>query len=63
VNRSGQFAAWVKAHTELHLISLTKYGGLPFTPSEIRAKITEFLVPRQDKAGPEAEPTKEVAHG
>jgi hypothetical protein len=43
VNRSGQFAAWVKAHTELPLISLNKYGGLPFTPGEIRAKIMEFL--------------------
>jgi 2-oxoglutarate/2-oxoacid ferredoxin oxidoreductase subunit alpha len=44
VNRSGQFAAWVKAHTELPLISLNKYGGLPFTPGEIRAKVMEFLV-------------------
>ena len=43
VNRTGQFAAWVKAHTELHLISLNKYGGLPFTPQEIRAKAMEFL--------------------
>lgn len=44
VNRSGQFAAWVKAHTELPLISYTKYGGLPFTPNEVRAKVMEFLV-------------------
>jgi 2-oxoglutarate ferredoxin oxidoreductase subunit alpha len=44
VNRSGQFAAWVKAHTELPLISLNKYGGLPFTPGEIRAKVMELLV-------------------
>ncbi len=38
VNRSKQFAAWVKAHTELHIISLTKYGGLPFTPGESAPK-------------------------
>jgi len=43
VNRSGQFAAWVKAHTELPLISLNKYGGLPFTPGEIRAKVRGLL--------------------
>jgi len=43
VNRTGQFAAWVKAHTELHLISLNKYGGLPFTPAEIRDKVLEHL--------------------
>jgi hypothetical protein len=63
VNRTGQFAAWVKAHTELHLISLNKYGGLPFTPQEIRAKVTEFLVSEPAKPGPETEPAKEVAHG
>jgi 2-oxoglutarate ferredoxin oxidoreductase subunit alpha len=45
VNRSKQFAAWIKAHTELHLISLTKYGGLPFTPGEVRAKVMEYLKP------------------
>lgn len=44
VNRSGQFAAWIKANTELHTVSLNKYGGLPFTPGEIRAKVMEFLV-------------------
>jgi len=43
VNRSRQFAAWVKAHTELHTISLTKYGGLPFTPAEVRSRILECL--------------------
>ncbi len=43
VNRSGQFAAWVKAHTELPLISLNKYGGLPFTPGEIRARVRGLL--------------------
>ena len=53
VNRSGQFAAWVKAHVgiaeterrgrELPLISLNKYGGLPFTPGEIRAKVRGLL--------------------
>ena len=63
VNRSGQFAAWVKAHTELHLISLNKYGGLPFTPQEIRAKVMEFLVTPPQKDSAEAEPIEEVAHG
>jgi 2-oxoglutarate ferredoxin oxidoreductase subunit alpha len=63
VNRTGQFAAWVKAHTELHLIPLNKYGGLPFTPDEIRAKVMEFLVTEPTHAGSEAEPTQEVAHG
>jgi 2-oxoglutarate/2-oxoacid ferredoxin oxidoreductase subunit alpha len=63
VNRSGQFAAWVKAHTELHLISLNKYGGLPFTPQEIRAKVMEFLVTKPKVPGPHAEPVKEVTHG
>ena len=43
VNRSGQFAAWVKAYTELPLISLNKYGGLPFTPGEIQAKVRGLL--------------------
>lgn len=57
VNRSGQFAAWVKAHTELHLVSLVKYGGLPFTPHEVRAKVMEILA-----SGP-VQDTKEVAHG
>jgi 2-oxoglutarate ferredoxin oxidoreductase subunit alpha len=65
VNRSGQFAAWVKAHTELHLISLNKYGGLPFTPQEIRAKVMEFLVarPGQPAAQKKPELAEEVAHG
>ena len=63
VNRTGQFAAWVKANTELHLISLTKYGGLPFTPAEIRAKVMEFLVAEPKAPAAEPEPTEEVAHG
>jgi 2-oxoglutarate ferredoxin oxidoreductase subunit alpha len=73
VNRTGQFAAWVKAHTELPLVSLKKYGGLPFTPQEIRAKVMEFLVahPAETSAGArpakmeaaEAETTEEVTHG
>ncbi len=63
VNRTGQFAAWVKAQTELHLISLNKYGGLPFTPQEIQAKVMEFLVDKPSKPAPEAEPVEEVAHG
>lgn len=62
VNRTGQFAAWVKAHTELHLISLNKYGGLPFTPAEIRAKVMEFLTTQQ-RSTPEAELVEEVARG
>jgi 2-oxoglutarate ferredoxin oxidoreductase subunit alpha len=63
VNRTAQFAAWVKAHTELPLISLNKYGGLPFTPDEIRAKIMEFLTAKPAKPSPAAEPVEEVAHG
>jgi 2-oxoglutarate ferredoxin oxidoreductase subunit alpha len=62
VNRTGQFAAWVKAHTELHLISLNKYGGLPFTPQEIRAKVMEFLVAKPTEATVQPEPAPEVAH-
>ena len=63
VNRTGQFAAWVKANTELHLISLTKYGGLPFTPAEIRAKVMEFLVVEPKTPAAEPAPTEEVARG
>jgi 2-oxoglutarate ferredoxin oxidoreductase subunit alpha len=72
INRTGQFAAWVKAHTELHLISLNKYGGLPFTPAEIRAKVMEFLVPSPEEPALETEPVgvgggsptaEEVTHG
>jgi 2-oxoglutarate ferredoxin oxidoreductase subunit alpha len=62
VNRSGQFAAWVKAHTELHLISLNKYGGLPFTPAEIRNKVLEFL-PEPAKEKADEQPVMEVTHG
>jgi 2-oxoglutarate ferredoxin oxidoreductase subunit alpha len=63
VNRTGQFAAWVKAHTELHLISLNKYGGLPFTPAEIRSKVMEFLVADSTEPAPTTEPLQEVTHG
>jgi 2-oxoglutarate ferredoxin oxidoreductase subunit alpha len=63
VNRTAQFAAWVKANTELHLISLNKYGGLPFTPAEIRAKLMEFLVQEAPEPTPMAEPVEEVVHG
>jgi 2-oxoglutarate ferredoxin oxidoreductase subunit alpha len=63
VNRTGQFADWVKAHTELHVISLNKYGGLPFTPEEIRAKAMEFLVKEPPAPAPAGEPVEEVAHG
>ncbi|MGD9405508.1 MAG: 2-oxoacid:acceptor oxidoreductase subunit alpha [Anaerolineae bacterium] len=63
VNRTGQFAAWVKAHTELPLISLNKYGGLPFTPAEIRDKVLEHLT--AEPAEPEStdQPEEEVAYG
>ena len=63
VNRTAQFAAWVKAHTELPLISLNKYGGLPFTPDEIRAKTMEFLTSKPAKPAPVDEPVEEAAHG
>ncbi len=68
VNRMGQFAAWVKANTELHTVSLNKYGGLPFTPAEVRAKIMEFLVAagtgqgRRRRAA-ESESIEEATHG
>jgi 2-oxoglutarate/2-oxoacid ferredoxin oxidoreductase subunit alpha len=68
VNRTGQFAAWIKANTELHTVSLNKYGGLPFTPADIRAKVMEFLVPAGSGQAPrsktvESEPLEEVVHG
>ena len=63
VNRTAQFSAWVKAHTELHLISLNKYGGLPFTPSEIRSKVLEYLEAETAKPEAQDQPVAEVAHG
>ena len=64
VNRSKQFAAWVKAHTELHIISLTKYGGLPFTPVEVRAKAMQYLANAPDAGrAPRAGKTQEVISG
>jgi 2-oxoglutarate ferredoxin oxidoreductase subunit alpha len=63
VNRTGQFAAWVKAHTELPLISLNKYGGLPFTPAEIRDKVLEHLTAEPAEAESKDQPEEEVAHG
>jgi 2-oxoglutarate ferredoxin oxidoreductase subunit alpha len=63
VNRTGQFAAWVKAQTELPLVSLSKYGGLPFTPAEIRARVMEFLEEEPRKPAPPAQIEQEVAHG
>lgn len=62
VNRTGQFADWVKAHTELHLISLNKYGGLPFTPAEIQDRVAELLVADRTPAGGRLEQAKEEAH-
>jgi 2-oxoglutarate ferredoxin oxidoreductase subunit alpha len=62
VNRTGQFADWVKAHTELPLISLNKYGGLPFTPQEIRDKVAELLAEGSQPANL-VDPVEEVAHG
>jgi 2-oxoglutarate/2-oxoacid ferredoxin oxidoreductase subunit alpha len=63
VNRSGQFAAWVKAHTGLRLVSLNKYGGLPFVPQEIRAKVMEFLIAEAAAPAPATLSAEEVAHG
>jgi 2-oxoglutarate ferredoxin oxidoreductase subunit alpha len=63
VNRTGQFAAWVKAHTELSLISLTKYGGLPFTPAEIKDKVLEHLTMEPAQTEIKDQPVEEVAHG
>ncbi len=63
VNRTGQFAAWVKAHTELHLISLNKYGGLPFTPAEIRDKVLEHLHPEPVQPHATENLGKEMANG
>jgi 2-oxoglutarate ferredoxin oxidoreductase subunit alpha len=63
VNRTAQFAAWVKAHTELHLISLNKYGGLPFTPSEIRSKVLEHVESESVKTEAKEQAVTEVAHG
>jgi len=63
VNRSGQFADWVKAHTELHLISLNKYGGLPFTPQEIRDKVMECLKAEDGEPIPQTADAQGVAHG
>ncbi len=65
VNRSGQFADWVKANivipgakrsgTELAIVSYNKYGGLPFTPNEIRAKVMEFLIAKSAVPAQQAE--------
>jgi 2-oxoglutarate ferredoxin oxidoreductase subunit alpha len=63
VNRSGQFADWVKAHTELHLISQNKYGGLPFTPQEIRGKVMECLESKPGEPMRDAAGVQEVTHG
>jgi pyruvate/2-oxoacid:ferredoxin oxidoreductase alpha subunit len=63
VNRTGQFAAWVKAHTELPLVSLNKYGGLPFTPQEIRDKVIELLARTSPVAMAPKKPAKEVSRG
>ncbi len=63
VNRTGQFAAWVKAHTELHLTSLNKYGGLPFTPAEIRDKVLELLDSEPAQPHDSERPSEEVARG
>jgi 2-oxoglutarate ferredoxin oxidoreductase subunit alpha len=63
VNRTAQFAAWVKAHTELPLISLNKYGGLPFTPAEIKDKVLEHLTVEPAEPEIKDQPDEEVAHG
>jgi 2-oxoglutarate ferredoxin oxidoreductase subunit alpha len=61
INRTGQFADWVKAHTELHLISLNKYGGLPFTPQEIRDKVEELLAGGSSQPAALFDPVEEAA--
>jgi pyruvate/2-oxoacid:ferredoxin oxidoreductase alpha subunit len=63
VNRSGQFAAWIRAHTELHLVSLTKYGGLPFTPQEVRSQVLACLGAEPDERTGTSFRSDEVAHG
>ncbi len=63
VNRAGQFAAWVKAHTELHLVSLNKYGGLPFTPQEIRSGVLESLSSAHSEPAMPVQAVQEVARG
>jgi 2-oxoglutarate ferredoxin oxidoreductase subunit alpha len=62
VNRTGQFAAWVKAQTELPLISLNKYGGLPFTPAEIKDKVLEHLTVEPTEPKSKDQPEEEAAH-
>ncbi len=41
VNYTGQFARHIRANLDVKPIHLNKYGGLPFTPGEIVAKIEE----------------------
>ena len=43
VNYQGQFAELVTAHAGINPIRYDIYGGLPFTPEQIVAKIKEVI--------------------
>jgi uncharacterized protein (DUF849 family) len=43
VNYDGQFARHLRARLGLETISVTKYGGLPFAPAEIVARVREVM--------------------
>ena len=43
VNYQGQFAELVKAHAGIDPVRYDIYGGLPFTPEQIEAKIKEVI--------------------
>ena len=43
LNYQGQFAELVAAHAGVNAIRFNLYGGLPFTPAQIREKITEVI--------------------
>ncbi|MBI5406169.1 MAG: 2-oxoacid:acceptor oxidoreductase subunit alpha [Nitrospirae bacterium] len=43
LNYQGQFAELVAVHAGVNAIRFNLYGGLPFTPAQIREKITEVI--------------------
>jgi len=43
VNYNGQFARHLRAQMGLEVLSFTKYGGLPFAPAEIAARVMEVM--------------------
>jgi 2-oxoglutarate ferredoxin oxidoreductase subunit alpha len=43
VNYDGQFARHLRAQMGLETLSVTKYGGLPFAPAEIVARVEEVM--------------------